>query len=201
MALSLTGAKILAMFGQMAVLTFFCLLPLKLADYVLSKGQKGQIFLSCCRCFGGGALLGSYMLHMTPEIRYLLEQSLLFPYGISYPVPEAIAGAAFFGFLFLEWAFNLYEQKASKAEGEGATREPAEGAENIRAWFGDNATTTTPPYALRPIDPPQIMDSDTAKIDTGRVNVSMDHLLCPATHFIYYIVRNTLLINVIIDKY
>jgi len=110
MSLSLTGAKIIAMFGQMAVLAFFCLLPIKLAGYVMKKGEKGEIFLSCCRCFGGGALLGSYMLHMTPEIRYLLEQSLLFPQGISYPVPEAIAGAAFFGFLFLEWGVNQYDR-------------------------------------------------------------------------------------------
>ena len=138
MALSLTGAKIIAMVCQMVILTVFCLLPIKVSAWMQRMGEKGEILLSCCRCFGGGALLGSYMLHMTPEIRYLLEVSLLHPQNIYFPVPEALAGAGFFLFLFIEWGVTLLDVKEeTKAEQKRNSRWVEQGV--ISEWLSTHS--------------------------------------------------------------
>ena len=114
--MELRTAKIIALFGQVVVLALFTLLPIKVIRAVESKGTKGELFLSCFRCFGGGALLGSYMLHQTPEIRELLQEVLLDRNNIHYPVPEAIAGGGFFLFLFIERLVQIMNHRAEKRD-------------------------------------------------------------------------------------
>ena len=53
-------------------------------------------------CFGGGIFFGTYLLHMAPEVRMLLEVSWLKPKNIIYPYPELFMGLGFFLVLYLE---------------------------------------------------------------------------------------------------
>ena len=95
-------SKIVALFGQVFVLLLFVLLPMKVNAILGQNGERGKLFLSCLQCFGGGALLGCFMLIQTPEIRHLLRRTLMDPNDIVYPIPEIIAGGGFFFFLFVE---------------------------------------------------------------------------------------------------
>ena len=53
-------------------------------------------------CFSGGIFLATYLLDMAPEVRLLLERSLLRPRHIRYPLPEFIIGSGFFFILVVE---------------------------------------------------------------------------------------------------
>lgn len=124
--MNLRDSKIIALVGQVIVLAVFSLLPLKVLGAVDNKGEKGKFFVACFRCFGGGALLGSYMLHQTPEIRELLEEVLLKKNNIHYPVPEAIAGGGFFLFLFIERFVMIYNHRQEKKDRAKAIQERKE---------------------------------------------------------------------------
>ena len=58
--------------------------------------------LSVVACFGAGAFLGAYMLHLLPEVNELLCEAWLVPAGIDYPVPQMLVGIGFFMLLFIE---------------------------------------------------------------------------------------------------
>ena len=112
-------SKLLAMVLMSGIILFFILLPIKVSNYVESKGERGKLFLSACTCFGGGVFLGMYMLHISPEVRAMLEESLLTPNSIVYPVPEIIAGCGFFGILFFEYLIHYFQAKGQAKESQG----------------------------------------------------------------------------------
>ena len=116
--MDLLGTKITTLCLMFAIILLFFLLPIAVGKSILKKGAKGQFVLDCITCFGGGVFLGIFMLHMTPEIRELLEESLLEPRGIEYPVPEAIAGGGFFMILFLEKLINFVKTRGVNKEGD-----------------------------------------------------------------------------------
>ena len=58
--------------------------------------------LSVVACFGVGAFLDAYMLHLLPEVNELLWEAWLEPAGIEYPVPQMLVGMGFFMLLFIE---------------------------------------------------------------------------------------------------
>lgn len=95
-------AKVITNILVFIVLFFFTALPIKVAPFFQRKGEKGKKFLSLIECFGGGILLSTYLLQMIPEIRHILERTLLEPYKIHYPIPELITAAGFFFLIFLE---------------------------------------------------------------------------------------------------
>ena len=64
------------------------LAPLKVAGFFYRKGERGQHYLDVLTCFAGGVFLACYLLYMAPEVRFLIDENLLKPYHIDYPVPE-----------------------------------------------------------------------------------------------------------------
>ena len=58
--------------------------------------------MSWLMCFGGGVFFATYILHMTTEVRLILEPALMEQYNINYPVPELLMAVGFFIVMFLE---------------------------------------------------------------------------------------------------
>ena len=95
-------AKIGALVGCF-IIPFVCtLLPLKVYTYFVRKGAVGEKILSCLMCFGGGVFFATYILHMAPESRAIVEYSLAEPNNITYPIADLIMAAGFFLVLFCE---------------------------------------------------------------------------------------------------
>ena len=53
-------------------------------------------------CFGGGVFLGTFLLHMLPEVTDILQTSLIQPHNIKYNLAELLVGIGFFMILFVE---------------------------------------------------------------------------------------------------
>ncbi len=95
-------AKVLAIIGIFILPLICTLLPIKVHDFFIKKGRKGEKLLSWMMCFGGGVFFATYILHMGPEVRLILNDALIKPYGITYPLPELIISMGFFLVLFIE---------------------------------------------------------------------------------------------------
>ena len=78
------------------------LLPIWVANFFTRQGARGRVILSGISCFSGGIFLAAYLLVMAPEVRALLETSLMIPNRIRYPVPELSIGAGFFFIVTVE---------------------------------------------------------------------------------------------------
>ncbi len=118
MALERWEVKALCMFGLFANQIIFILLPLAVADAVNKKGKKGKLALSILSCFGGGVFFGTYLMHLNPEVRELLEECLLEPYDIDFPIPELCAGFGFFLILFIEMGVKHIQVRNYRREQE-----------------------------------------------------------------------------------
>ena len=57
-------------------------------------------------CFGGGVFLGTFLLHMVPEVTEILLESMIRPLSINYPLSELIIGIGFFIILFVDEVVN-----------------------------------------------------------------------------------------------
>lgn len=78
------------------------ILPYWVSPWMVSKGAKGERMMCYLMCFGGGIFFGTFLLHMAPEVRYILDMTLLDPNEILYPVTDLIIGLGFFFVLYLE---------------------------------------------------------------------------------------------------
>ncbi|CAD5125616.1 unnamed protein product [Dimorphilus gyrociliatus] len=94
----------------------FVHLPIKIFQYFKQLGDRGTKAICLMKCFGGGIFLGIYLLHMAPEVRQLLEQSMLIPYNMTYPIPELITGLGFFMVLFIEYAVVSTQSRLDSAD-------------------------------------------------------------------------------------
>ncbi len=95
-------AKVICLFGIM-ILPFVCtMIPYKVHEYFARKGKSGKRVLSCLMCFGGGVFFATFILHMGPEVRFILNDALIKPNNILYPVADLIIGLGFFVVFFLE---------------------------------------------------------------------------------------------------
>jgi len=97
-------AKVLAA-GASFILPMLCtVLPHFLSSgRCVAEGHPRQRFLlSRLMCLGGGIFFGTYLLHMGPDVRQLLDQALLGPNHITYPLTELLTGIGFFIVLFTE---------------------------------------------------------------------------------------------------
>ena len=69
-------------------------------------------------CFGGGVFLATYMLHMGPDVRTIMNDALLEPHGITYPITDLIVASGFFLVLIVETsalrANRHHEKKQTK---------------------------------------------------------------------------------------
>ena len=113
------AAKILALFGTFFLPLICTVLPYKVSGCIAKRGEAGKTILSCLMCFGGGIFFGTYLLHMGPEVRKILDDSLMKPYNITYPVPDLIVGIGFFIVLFAEkvvlrWNKGRMERKRER---------------------------------------------------------------------------------------
>ena len=111
--------KLFALVGTFLLPLVCTLLPYKVSGYITRKGASGKQLLSYLMCLGGGIFFGTYLLHMGPEVQTILKDSLLDPYGITYPVAELIVGVGFFIALFgekivLRWNKRRIRQKRSE---------------------------------------------------------------------------------------
>ncbi len=105
-------AKLLALIGIFVVPLVCTLLPIKVHDVFVKKGKKGEELLSWMMCFGGGVFFATYILHMGPEVRLILNDALIKPYGITYPIAELIMSLGFFLVLIIEkLALNMQKKK------------------------------------------------------------------------------------------
>jgi len=67
------------------------LLPIKMAVVIKRWGTRGQYILDLLTCFAGGVFLASYLVFMAPAVRMLIEENLMRPYDIVYPLPDMIS--------------------------------------------------------------------------------------------------------------
>ena len=109
-------AKIGACIGVFLIPLVCTLLPVKVAAIFDKKGEKGKKVLSCLMCFGGGVFFSTYMLHMGPEVRDIIDVALIKPYNIVYPVADLIMAFGFFLVMFMEKAVIFINQKKKASE-------------------------------------------------------------------------------------
>lgn len=95
-------AKTIAIFANFTITIFFTFLPFKIKNFFLKRGSTGKTVLSCLSCFSGGVFFGTFILHMLPEVKLILDESLIKPKNISYPVAEMIIALGFFLVLYIE---------------------------------------------------------------------------------------------------
>lgn len=110
-------AKLIALVVIFVIVFAFTLLPIKVSRTFIRKGEKGKRIISCFMCFGGGVFLGVYMIHMAPDVRLLLDEVLMVPFGITYPVPDLIIVCGFFLMVFSEnFVHSCQERSGGKHE-------------------------------------------------------------------------------------
>ncbi len=108
-------AKIIAMVGVFILPFVATFLPYKVSDLFARKGEKGKAVLSGLICFGGGVFFATFILHMAPEARAILDVALMKPYNIQYPVADLIMAGGFFLVFFMEKIFlKLHKRKQMK---------------------------------------------------------------------------------------
>lgn len=107
--------KVFILFGTFILPLLCTLLPYRLSECINRRGDAGKKALSYLMCLGGGIFFGTYLLHMGPEVRLILDESLLKPYNITYPLPDLIVGIGFFIVLFAEKLVLKFNQSRIEA--------------------------------------------------------------------------------------
>lgn len=95
-------AKLISLIVTLVVPFALTILPYWVSPWITSKGAKGERIMCYLMCFGGGIFFGTFLLHIAPEVRYILDTAVLDPNGILYPVTDLIIGFGFFFVLYLE---------------------------------------------------------------------------------------------------
>jgi len=116
--------KLFALVGTFLLPLLCTLLPYKVSGYIARKGAFGKRLLSYLMCLGGGVFFGTYLLHMGPEVQTILKDSLLDPYGITYPVAELIVGVGFFLVLFAEKLVLRWNKRRIRLKGNESYLQP-----------------------------------------------------------------------------
>lgn len=111
---------------------------LQVSDYVTRKGATGLKILSCLMCFGGGVFFATYILHMGPEVRDILEESLLGPNEIDYPVADVIMAGGFFLVFFIEKITLKINKKRQRQKQKARQKCPNRGICNAAAVSEDD---------------------------------------------------------------
>ncbi|KAI0238622.1 hypothetical protein LSAT2_010668 [Lamellibrachia satsuma] len=109
-------AKIVSLFIIFGCILGAMLLPIRVAGAIARRGERGRLVLGGISCFSGGIFLATYLLDMAPEVRALLEDTLLRPHNIAYPLPEFIIGTGFFFILVVELAVTAISRRRHEAK-------------------------------------------------------------------------------------
>ena len=88
----------------------------QVSSWYQAKGARGELYVSVLNCFGGGVFFGTFLMHMAPEVRRILDKHLLDPYNIHYPLPELATGCGFFMLLFLDKFVTLVGRLCKKSQ-------------------------------------------------------------------------------------
>ena len=93
--------KVICLVIIFIVITACTALPIALSKWFYQRGEKGLMALRVARCFGGGAFLGAFLLHVLPEVDHLLDHAFEGK-DIHYPVAQVIVGGGFFFIMIME---------------------------------------------------------------------------------------------------
>jgi len=114
--MELVWLKVLAACMVFVLILIPAILPLKVADWFMSRGERGQWYMSIIGCFGGGVFMGAYLIHLMPEVDHLIRVYLMEPRGIDFPIANTLCGAGFFMLLFIENLMHRLKEVADKRE-------------------------------------------------------------------------------------
>ena len=90
--------------------------PLQVSECFMRRGERGMLILSIIACFGAGVFFGAYMMHLAPDVEYLLRVYWLEPNGIEYPFHQLFFGLGFFLLVFIEQAMHWLKGIADRRE-------------------------------------------------------------------------------------
>lgn len=107
--------KIIALIGTFVLPLLATLAPYRLHSCISKRGAQGKRALSYLMCLGGGIFFGTYLLHMGPEVRKMLKESL----PVDYPVADLLTGVGFFFVLFAEKIVLRWNKKRSQQNDDG----------------------------------------------------------------------------------
>lgn len=112
-------AKLLALFAMFTVILTSTLAPIKVSKIFTRLGPRGDVIVSYMMCFGGGVFLSAYTLHMAPDARDIINESLVRPYNIKYPVSDLIMVCGFLAMLLLDMTVHRHgmsQQRSSACQ-------------------------------------------------------------------------------------
>lgn len=98
-----SAARITGIFILFFITFLIGLIPFALLR-IFEKKENIKKWIGILNCFAGGVFLATAILHLLPESRELLTESISF----EYPVTEAIAGCGFLLTLTLEHLVSYY---------------------------------------------------------------------------------------------
>ena len=99
--LELWALKLICALIIFVVIVVCTALPIALSKWFYERGETGLMALRVARCFGGGAFLGAFLLHVLPEVDHLIGHALE-DKDIDYPVAQIIVGGGFFFIMIME---------------------------------------------------------------------------------------------------
>ena len=167
-------AKIVSLLIIFGCILGAVLLPIRVAGAIARRGERGQQILGGVSCFSGGIFLATYLLDMAPEVRTLLEDTLLRPNHIDYPLPELIIGAGFFFILIVELVVTTISRKRQHVmktrqqlkENKVEVVEMGTTAEDADTKKGSLASSEAETEA-------HLTGTDSTKIESARINAEL----------------------------
>lgn len=110
-------AKVITIVITFIIPFVFTMIPCAVHGFIAKQGKTGERAIGYLMCFGGGIFFGTFLLHMGPEVRLILETFLLGPNEIIYPVTDLVIGAGFFFVLLLEKiVMRINKRRTEKAK-------------------------------------------------------------------------------------
>ena len=112
--------KLLALLIIFALILIPSIIPVRI-PVKFAASDKGLLLLSITACFGGGVFFGAYLLHMAPEVDYLLREVWMKENGLTFPYPQFFVGIGFFMLLAVEQTMYLLGGAVQSAPEENKT--------------------------------------------------------------------------------
>lgn len=94
--------KMIVLVLMFVLMTFCGLLPIKVGPWFTKNPKKSKYYISLVNSFGGGVFFGTYFMFMAPSARETMDEYLLEPNGIFYPIPELAACIGFFMMVYID---------------------------------------------------------------------------------------------------
>ena len=153
--------KIVSLFVVFGLIFFSAALPIKLADYFERKGKRGVAVLSFLMCFGGGVFFGTFLVNMIPEVHEKIDDTILKPNDMEYPLGELIIGLGFFMMMFLEKAVIEAKNQKDKKDAEKQKSVQVEhGMTDVQQRKNGAKQETVSVVAIRQLEPDEYHNKD-----------------------------------------